>query len=71
MKVIYTRIWKVNNEMVVANDIEKAIALYKKAHTDELGYCVNVFSVEVIEVKTNGGTLAILSVDENGEEEKV
>lgn len=69
MKTNYTNIWEIDGTMVVADTIEDAIALYKKAYKTEYN-CVNIDSVKMVKTY-NGSALAILSVDENSEEEVV
>lgn len=57
----YTRVWKINGTLVVAHDIEDAIALYKK-HYNEFDVSADITEINL--VFGNESDLAILSFDD-------
>lgn len=62
----YTKVWKVNGELVVAREAEDAIELYKN-HYAEFETDVSIHTVELI-VGNNNNDSAILSVDRTEDE---
>lgn len=58
----YTKVWKINGQLVVAHEVEDAIELFKKCY-DGYEADVPIRTVELI-VGNDNNDLAILSVDE-------
>ena len=69
-KVNYTKVWKVNGILVIAREPEDAIGLYRRERRQYCTYSPNIDSVELV-YGDEHSSQAILSVDEDKEEEKV
>ena len=65
MRTNYTRVWKINGTLVVARQIEDAIALYKK-HRACFNERAKIQNVELVK-DDNHGDDAVLSVEDEPE----
>lgn len=67
MKTNYTQVWEINHRLVVAKEVEDAIALYKKSYGGLSGCYPTIRNINLV---TGGddSELAILSVDESNNE---
>lgn len=69
-KVNYTKVWKVNGILVIAENPEDAIDLYRRERRHYCTCCPNIDSVELV-YGDEHCSQAILSVDKDIEEELV
>ena len=67
--VKYTKVWKVNGHLVIAEEPEDAIKLYREARRQYDSYAPNICNVQVVYGDLNNN-MAILSVEKDEEDNK-